>query len=303
MLLGFSIVAKMTILKADDERLSYAAERGTFVETVQVSGTYNKTYTDAEEAQSYAAYQQAISVLTTANQNKQMADVAMWTAQKTLLDAREAKRVKDDNKDDYEDLEEQSIDASTVQSEKNFTATEQKYKEADVAIAAAQAQVAAAKVDYEDTLADEPLLSVDINEVYVPSLYVGQKVKVIFDALNNKELFGKIISIDSIGSINAGVVTFEVKISIDSLPSAIKPNMTASTQIDLIHKDNVITIPKSAVILKNNKTYVQKIADKEDELTEVQLGEEGFAKVEVLKGIGDGIVIVANANTKMKNDK
>ena len=109
------------------------------------------TATEQEKATAWAAYQNAVSAQKTAEQSKQGLDATMWTAQKSLLDARETKRVKDDNKGDYEDLEEQSIDAAHVQAEKNFTAAEQKYKEADVAISAAKAQVNSAWLAYQAT--------------------------------------------------------------------------------------------------------------------------------------------------------
>lgn len=109
------------------------------------------TATDQEKASAWASYQNAVSAQKTAEQNKQSLDVAMWTAHKTLLDARETKRVKDDNKDDYEDLEQQSIDAALVQAEKNFAVAEQKYKEADTAINFAKAQVNSTWLAYQAT--------------------------------------------------------------------------------------------------------------------------------------------------------
>ncbi len=126
-------------------------EDDTPVEINQNLFKVRSTATDQEKATAYASYQSAVSAQKTAEQSKQGLDATMWTAQKTLLDAREAKRVKDDNKDDYEDLEEQSIDAAHVQAEKNFTASEQKYKEADVAIAAAKAQVSSTSLAYQAT--------------------------------------------------------------------------------------------------------------------------------------------------------
>jgi len=308
LLLTIFIGVKMMILKVDDNNLSYVVKRGAFIESVEASGAYNRTYSDLERAKSNAAYQLSISFLATANQNKESADTAMWLKRQAVLDSQNSENYKNDNttnpstKKDYTDLEKKMIDSNLILAQKDYNAAEKKYKESGVAIAAAQAQVASAKVDYEETLINEPLLSVDVNEVYVPNLYVGQKVKVIFDALKDTEFTGMIRSIDSAGSVNSGVVTFEVKIAVDNLPEAIKPNMTATVRIDLINKTNVMAVPKSAIISKDNKSYVQKIGDRRDNLTEVQLGEKGFAKVEVVSGLQDGSVIFANLNTALKND-
>lgn len=109
------------------------------------------TATEEEKATAWANYQSVVSAQKTAEQTKLTNDATMWTKQKTLLDAREAKRVKDENKDDYEDLEEQSIDAAMIQSEKDFTATEQKYKESDVSITSAKALVNSTWIKYQAT--------------------------------------------------------------------------------------------------------------------------------------------------------
>lgn len=109
------------------------------------------TATEQEKATAWATYQNAFSAQKTAEQTKLANDATMWTEHKALLDAREDKRVKDKDKDKYEDLEEQSIDAAVVQAEKDFSAVEQKYKEADIAVNAAKAQVNSAWLTYQAT--------------------------------------------------------------------------------------------------------------------------------------------------------
>lgn len=187
LLVGFLIIRNMQTANATPQYITEPVERADIVEIVAETGNVDSsgrvdvfststgiieeiyvddgdtvvtnqnlfkvrsTATDQEKAAAYANYQSALNAQKTAEQNKQSLDAAMWAAQKTLLDTREAKRVKDENKDDYEDLEEQSIDAAAVQAEKNFAAAEQKYKEADTAIVSAQAQVNAAWLSYQTT--------------------------------------------------------------------------------------------------------------------------------------------------------
>ncbi len=115
------------------------------------------TATDQEKATAYANYMNAMSAQKTAEQNKQNLDAAMWAKHQALLDARNTKNYKDDNKqnpatkEDYTDLEKQSIDTALIQAEKNFAASEQQYKEADLAVTAAAAQVSAAWFAYQAT--------------------------------------------------------------------------------------------------------------------------------------------------------
>ncbi len=295
---------KTVVLRKPDTRLIYTAQKETFLETIQVSGTFHKTASDTEKASAYAAYQSAISALTTAKQNKEAADATMWSKRQAVLDAENGVNYKNDNttnpttKEDYTDLEKLSIDSKLVQTEKDFRSTEAKYKEANIAIAAAQAQINLAKIAYEDSLENEPLLTVNINEIYIPKVSVGQKVSIIFDAIKDKVFTGKVASIDSVGTVNGGVVTFEAKIEIADLPTDIKPNMTAIATIELIHKENTYTVPTSAIIYQDGKAFVQKANSDNGELTAVELGEKGFVKTEIISGIENGVQVLVRPNSK-----
>lgn len=297
---------KTVMLRKPDTRLIYTAQKETFLETIQVSGIFHKTASDTEKASAYATYQNAISALVTARQNKDAADAAMWSKRQTVLDAENSINYKNDNtinpttKEDYTELEKLSIDSKLVQAEKDFRSAETKYKEAGISIAAAQAQVSLTKIAYEETLENEPLLTVYINEIYVPKIKVGQKVDITFDAMKDKVFSGKVTYIDSIGTVIGGVTTFETQIEITDLPSDIKPNMTAIATIELIRKDNTMAIPVSAIIYKDEKTYIQKASVDDNALIPVELGEKGFSKVEIISGLDSGTeVLVRPSSTSL----
>jgi len=295
---------KTVVLRKPDTRLIYTAQKETFLETIQVSGIFHKTATETEKASAYAAYQSAISALVTARQNKEAADATMWSKRQAVIDAENGVNYKNDNttnpvtRDDYTDLEKLSIDSKLVQAEKDFRSTETKYKEANISIAAAQAQINLTKITYEESLENEPLLTVYVNEIYVPKVSVGQKVSVSFDAMKDKEFLGKVTSIDSVGTINSGIVTFETKIEIVDLPTNIKPNMTAIATIELIRKENTFAVPMSAIIYQDGKTYVQKASSGNEELTAVELGEKGFVKAEIVSGLENGTQVLVRPNSK-----
>jgi HlyD family secretion protein len=126
-------------------------ENGSTVKTGQELFSVRSTATDQEKAAAYATYQSAVSAQKTAERAKLTADASMWTAQKTLLDAKEVKRVKDTSEHGYDELDKQSIDAANAQAEKSFTAAETNYKESDIAVTAAKAQVTSSLLGYQAT--------------------------------------------------------------------------------------------------------------------------------------------------------
>lgn len=293
---------RMIILKKPSTEILYTVTKEDLVETVQVSGTFNKTASDEEKALAYLNYQNAVSALKTSQQNKLAADAAMWTKQKALLDAQNGVDYKNNNttntvtKKDYTDLEKYSIDGALTQAQKDFLASETKYKEADIAIGAANAQVAATKIAYEDTFLNEPVITADINEIYLPRISIGQKTKIIFDAFSNQTVTGFVKSIDTIGTVKGGIVTYEIKVSLDTIPPGVRSNMTALVTIETLRKNAILSVPNSAIIAKNNKTYVEQVVKQKKNVVEVSTGVKGLVKTEIIKGLGEKDVIVANPN-------
>jgi len=295
-------VVRTIVLKKPSSEILHTINKEDLVETIQVSGTFNKTATDEEKALAYLNYQNALSALKTSQQNKLAADATMWTKQKTLLDAQNNVDYKNDNttniatKKDYTDLEKYSIDGALTQAQKDFLASETKYKEADIAIGAANAQVAVTKLVYDDTFIDEPVITADINEMYLPRISIGQKTKIVFDAFNNQTMMGFVKSIDTVGTVKGGIVTYEMKVSMDTVPPGIMANMTAIVTIETLRKNTIISVPNSAIITKNNKNYVERVMKQKKNLIEISTGVKGLVKTEVIKGLSEKDVIIANPN-------
>lgn len=293
---------RMIILKKPSTEILYTVTKEDLVETVQVAGTFNKTASDEEKALAYLNYQNAISAVKTSQQNKLAADAAMWTKQKALLDAQNGVDYKNNNttntvtKKDYTDLEKYSIDGALTQAQKDFLASETKYKEADIAIGAANAQVTATQIAYEDTFLNEPVITANINEMYLPRISIGQKAKIVFDAFNNQTVMGIVKSIDTIGTVKGGVVTYEIKVSMDIIPPGVRANMTALVTIETLRKNAILSVPNSAIIAKNNKYYVEQVVKQKKNVEEVSTGVKGLVKTEIIKGLGEKDVIVANPN-------
>jgi multidrug efflux pump subunit AcrA (membrane-fusion protein) len=132
-------------------------ENGDTVSAAQKLFRVKSTASPQDQATAYTTYQNALSAEKTAEQNKQSLDATMWTKQQALLSARNNVNYKNDNttnpstKNNYTDLEKQAIDSALVQAQKDFSAAEQKYKEADVAITATKASISSTWLSYQGT--------------------------------------------------------------------------------------------------------------------------------------------------------
>jgi len=136
----------------------------------------------------------------------------------------------------------------------------------------------------------------DVSEANVASLQVGQSIDYTFDALGPDQHFvGKVLTIDPASTVISGVVNYKVKGSLENV-SGIKPGMTANITILVAKKDNVLAVPSTAVINKNNKQYVRIFDDKSDKTyheVQVQTGlQADGGLVEIISGLSEGQEII-----------
>ncbi len=136
----------------------------------------------------------------------------------------------------------------------------------------------------------------DVSEANIASLQIGQIIDYTFDALSPDQHFlGKVLTINPASTIISGVVDYKVTGSFDNVPD-IKPGMTANMTILVDKKENVLAVPSTAIISKNNKKYVRVIDDSKTKSyheVEVQTGlQADGGMVEIISGLSEGQEIV-----------
>jgi HlyD family secretion protein len=161
------------------------------------------------------------------------------------------------------------------------------------------------------------IATVSLNEVDAAKVSVGQKVKLSFDAINDLFIDGIVTKIDLVGTMNQGVVTYGVEITLDNQDPRIKPGMSVSAEIITNTKENVLTIPNSAIKTKGKVSYVETF-DKQYPATtkggspvisstlprqqNIEIGITNDTETEVLSGLklDDIIVIRTTTGTAVK---
>ncbi len=98
---------------------------------------------------------------------------------------------------------------------------------------------------------------ISLNEVDAAKVKVGQKATFAFDAIENLTISGEILEIDTLGTVTQGVVSYNVKIGFDTEDERVKPGMSVSAAIVTEIRQNVLSVPNSAVKTTDGVTYVQ----------------------------------------------
>lgn len=96
---------------------------------------------------------------------------------------------------------------------------------------------------------------VTVDELDIAKVQIGQKAKITFDALPDKEFTGKVTKINDIGAPSNGVTTYDVTVIIDK-PDQIKVGMTSNATIEVSSKDHVLVLPIEAVQGTGDQRFV-----------------------------------------------
>ena len=86
---------------------------------------------------------------------------------------------------------------------------------------------------------------------------MGQKATLTFDAVSDLSITGNVVQMDAIGTVSQGVVSYGAKIALDTQDDRIKPGMSASANIILNAKADIVLVPSSAIKTSGSSSYVE----------------------------------------------
>jgi len=139
------------------------------------------------------------------------------------------------------------------------------------------------------------LVDLEVSEVDINQITVGQDVVMTFDAILGKEYQGKIIEVGLVGSNIGGIVNFTVTVELLNADSSVRPGMTSAVNIVIEQLDNVLLVPNRAVRVVNNQRSVYVLLENgELKPVEITLGASSATHSEVLSDdleVGDLIVL------------
>lgn len=142
-----------------------------------------------------------------------------------------------------------------------------------------------------------PTISVNLTQIDVPKVKVGQKATVTLDAYADKTYTGKVVSIDTVGSVTSGVTTYPTVIALDVKSDEILPNMSAQATIIITSKTDVLLVPSTALQSENGQTTIRVMKDGSVSSIPVETGLVSDAQTEIVSGVSEGDTIVTSVST------
>ena len=128
-------------------------------------------------------------------------------------------------------------------------------------------------------------MSINVDELQISSISVGQKVQITADAVPDKTYVGTVTRVSMKGASNGGTTTYPVSIRIDDT-DGLRPGMNANAEIVVAKADNALVVPNAAVV-RGSYVLVTKDSPSAANADTAMEAPEGFVYVPVKTGVSD----------------
>ncbi len=140
-----------------------------------------------------------------------------------------------------------------------------------------------------------------VDETDIGKIKMGQDADITVDAFPHKTFHGKVVKIASGSTIQNGVITYDVSISLNSM-KGLKPDMSANATIYIRKISNAILVPAEAVTQTVTGSTINILANKNGvptpETIPVKTGISDGVNTQILSGVTDGeTIILAGMNS------
>jgi HlyD family secretion protein len=128
-------------------------------------------------------------------------------------------------------------------------------------------------------------MSINVDELQISSISVGQQVQITADAVPDKTYVGTVTRVSMKGTSNGGTTTYPVSIRIDDT-DGLRPGMNANAEIVVAEAKNALVVPNAAVV-RGSYVLVTKDSPSAANADTAMEAPEGFVYVPVKTGVSD----------------
>ena len=126
---------------------------------------------------------------------------------------------------------------------------------------------------------------INVDELQIGALSVGQKVQLTADAVTDKTYVGTVTRVSMKGSSSGGTTTYPITIRIDDT-DGLRPGMNANAEIVVAEASNALVVPNAAVI-RGGYVLVSKKSPSAANAVEDMDAPDGYVYVKVETGVSD----------------
>lgn len=139
------------------------------------------------------------------------------------------------------------------------------------------------------------LVDVDVSEVDINRIQVGQPATLSFDAILDRTYTGHVIEVGLVGASVQGVVNFRVAVELDDADALVRPGLTAAVNLVVEQIEAALLVPNRAVRVRDGERVVYIVRENLPQAIPIRLGVSSETDSQVLEGdLQEGDLIVLN---------
>jgi macrolide-specific efflux system membrane fusion protein len=140
-------------------------------------------------------------------------------------------------------------------------------------------------------ISDRLVASVEVDEVDIGKIKLGQQTWITLDAFPDERLRGKVSKISREGTLVSDVVVYDVMVDPLKVPSHWASGMTANVEFMVERKDSILVIPKGTVQGKKGNNFVM-LLENQPIPRKIETGITDGRMIEVTGGLKEGELII-----------
>jgi macrolide-specific efflux system membrane fusion protein len=140
-----------------------------------------------------------------------------------------------------------------------------------------------------------PTVTINLTEIDVTKVKIGDKATITLDAIPDKTFTGKVMSINTTGTVSSNVTSYPAVIAFDTDAAEVFSNMSAQANIITDTKPDVVLVPSSAIQTQGGQSFVRLMKNGKVEQQPVEIGASSGAQTEIISGVAEGDVVVTSS--------
>jgi RND family efflux transporter MFP subunit len=162
----------------------------------------------------------------------------------------------------------------------------------------------------------QKIATISLNEVDATKIKVGQKATLTFDAVDGLSITGQVASVDTLGTVSQGVVSYAANIAFDTQDDRIKPGMSTSAAIIIDSKQDILIVPNGAIKSQGASSYVEVLGPEAQDTSaegvtyltvptqkQIQAGIVDDTNTEIVSGLQEGDKVIVRTISAAKTNQ
>ncbi len=137
-----------------------------------------------------------------------------------------------------------------------------------------------------------------VPETYLRQVQVGQALQVSLDALPGKTFEGKVFAVNPL--VDAAGRAIVIRAIVRNADTSLRPGMFARVRLITRDDKDALVVPEQSIVPLGDEQFVFRVVDGKAARVKVDVGQRRDGKVEVVRGLAAGDVVVTSGQLKIR---